>query len=420
MRPATSLFFMLLLAGAAGPPEPAIPHFSNVRDVLIAQPAQQNFFIVDEEIWIHSRPDLGDLRLYDGGSPPAPVQYALSEQRAGVSSEEVVAEILNLGSVSGHTEFDLDTQGLAEYDRIRLHLDARDFVAKASVSGGSAPGNATEVELAPSTLYDFTNEQLGSNSLLKLPTSSFRDLHITLAPGILPQQVKGATIFNLHEQQASWTRFGSCAAPQAKPRKTEIVCEIPARVPLGRILFQVDPAQLNFHRTVSVEDVKGMQIATGEISRVRVNRVGTLVTNEELAVNAVTNTIAQNQDGSSRQLILTIDNGDNPPLTILTAELFSLERRIYFDSQGKTALKLYYGDEKLSAPVYDYARFFQLDASPAQAQLGRGAHNAQYTGRPDDRPWSERHMGILWGAMILAVLALGIVALRGLRVEQPL
>ena len=177
MRLAASLFLLFLVADARRPPEPAIPYFSNVREVHIAQPDRQNFFIVDEELWAHSRPDLGDLRLYDGESP---VQYALSEQRAGTSSEEVEAKILNLGSVSGHTEFDLDTQGLAEYDRIRLRLDAHDFVATASVSGGSAPGKASEVELTPSTLYDFTKEQLGSNSLLKLPPSSFRYLHIRL------------------------------------------------------------------------------------------------------------------------------------------------------------------------------------------------------------------------------------------------
>jgi hypothetical protein len=417
MRLATTLLLLLLAAEAGNPPEPALPYFSNVRDVHIAQPAQQNFFIVDEELWSHSRPDLADLRLYDGESP---VQYALSEQRAGISSEEVAAKILNLGSVSGHTEFDLDTQGLAEYDRIRLHLDARDFVAKASVSGGSAPGKATEVELTPSTLYDFTKEQLGSNSMLKLPPSSFGYLHIQLAPGILPEQVKGATIANRREQQALWTKVGSCGAPQAKQRKTEIACDIPARVPLSRILFQVEAAQVNFRRAVSVENANGMLVATGEISRVRVNRAGTLVTNEELAVNAIGwNMIAPNIDSNSGHLILTIDNGDNPPLAILAAEPLALERRIYFDPQGKTALRMYYGDEKLSAPVYDYARFFHLDASPAEAQLGPGAHNAQYTGRPDDRPWSERHKGIVWGAMILAVLALGVVALRGLHSEQP-
>jgi hypothetical protein len=406
MKLAGALLLILVAAAAPGPPEPSISYFTNVRDVHIAQPDRQNFFLVDEELWTHSRPDLGDLRLYDGETP---VQYAFSEQRAGVSSEEVEAKILNLGSVSGHTEFDLDVGGIAEYDRIRLRLDVHDFVATASVSGGDAPGKAS-VELTPSTLYDFTKEQLGSNSLVKLPTSSFRYLHIRLAPGIRPDQVKGATIYNLREQQAAWTKVGSCAPPQAKKRLTVIACDIPEKVPVNRVLLHVAPAQVNFRRTVSVEDAKGLQVASGDISRVRVNRGGTLVIAEELAINVGT---------SSGRITLTIDNGENPPLSIVGAEPLSLERRIYFDPQGKTALRLYYGDEKLSAPAYDYARFFHLDASPAEAQLAAGAHNAQYAGRPDDRPWSEQHTAILWGAMLLAVLVLAVLALRGLRPQKP-
>jgi hypothetical protein len=406
MKLAASSFLLFLIAAMVSPPEPGIPYFSNVREVHIAQPDRQNYFIVDEELWHSSRPDLGDLRLYDGESP---VQYALSEQRAGVSSEEMPAKILNLGSVSSHTEFDLDTGALAEYDRIHLRLDAHDYVAAASVSGGAAAGKANEVELTSSTLYDFTKEQLGSNSLLKLPASSFSYLHVKLSPGIRPEQVKGAAIYNLREQKAAWTKVGSCAVPEQKQRTTLIRCTVPAQVPLTRILLQIAPEQVNFRRAVSLEDHLGQQIAGGEISRVRMNRGGILVTSEDLAVNV---------DGSPGQLTIVLDDGDNPPLTILAVELLSLERRIYFDPQGKSALRLYYGDGKLAAPVYDYARFFHADVSPAQAQLGPGAHNAQYTGRPDDRPWSERHTAVLWGAMLLAVLALAVLALRGLR-SQP-
>ncbi len=407
MNRAALFLALLLVAGAADPPQPAIAYFSNLRVVRVAQPEGQNFFVVDEEIWSHARADLGDLRLYDGETP---VQYALSEQRAGISSEEVDAKILNLGTVGGHTEFDLDAGSLPEYDRVRLRLDAHDFVATASVSGGAAPGKAAEVVLAPSTLYDFTKEQLGSNSQLKLPRSSFRYLHVRLSPGIRPQQVTGATIYNLHEQLASWTKAGVCSAPQSKQRTTIITCDVPEKVPLSRVLLHVAPAQVNFKRTVSVEDSKGVPIASGEISRVRVNRAGTQVIAEDLAVNV---------SGNSSRLTLVIDNGDNPALDITAAAPLSLERRVYFDPQGKTALSLYYGDEKLSAPVYDYARFFHLEPLPAQAQLGPGAHNAQYTGRPDDRPWSERHTIVLWAAMLLAVLALSFLAVRGLRGEGP-
>ena len=403
MRLVASLSLLFVLLDAPTRPEQAIPYFTNLRDVQVVQADHQNYFVVDEELWNHSRPDLGDLRLYDGDSP---VQYSLSEQRAGISSDEVEAKILNLGTVSGHTEFDLDAAGLAEYDRIRLRIAAHDFVATVSVSGGSAPGKAAEVELTPSTLYDFTKEQLGSNFLLKLPPSSFRFLHIKLSPGIRAQDVKGVTIYNLHEQQASWTKAGSCDAPQQKPRLTTIVCNVAEKAPLSRFAFHVAPAQVNFRRTVSIEDAKGVQIAGGEISRVRVNRGSTLVTAEELSVNAA---------GSSGQITLSIDNGDNPPLPVTAAEPLAFEQRIYFTPQGKTALRLYYGDDKLSAPIYDYARFFHLDPAPVQAQLGPGFHNPQFAGRPDDRPWSERHTVILWTAMLLVVLALAVLAFRGLR-----
>lgn len=398
-----SAFLLLVVAVLPNRPEASISYFTNVRDVQIAEPNKQNFFVVDEALWTHSRPDLGDLRLYDGDTP---VQYALSEQTAGVSSEEVEAKILNLGSVNGHTEFDLDTQGLAEYDRIRLRLEAHDFVATAFVSGGSAPRKGTEVKLPSSTLYDFTKEQLGSSSFLKLPPSSFAYLHIKLSPGIIPQQVKAAAIFNLREQKASWTNAGSCAAPEQEQRLTVITCTFPAKVPVSRVALQVAPNQVNFRRTVTIEDAKGDQLGGGDITRVRVNRAGTLVTNEDLAINFA---------GSSGPIKVSIDNGDNPPLGISSSQLMTLERRIYFDPQGRSAVKLYYGDENLPAPVYDYARFFHAEASLALAQLGPDSHNPRYAGRPDQRPWSERHTVILWTAMLLVVLVLASLAIRGLR-----
>lgn len=401
-----SFFLLLVVFSSPGPAEPAIPFFTNVRDVHVAQSDRQNYFVIDEEVWANARPDLGDLRLYDGDIP---VQYALSEQRAGVSSEEVEAKMLNLGSVAGHAEFDLDTQGVAEYNRIRLRLDAHDFVATASVSGGSAPAASDQTAFPPSTLYDFTKEQLGSNFQLKTPVSSFRYLHVRLTPGIRPQEVKGASIFNLREQQASWTKVGSCAKPDSKSRRTTIVCDTPEKVPISRIALQIAPDQVNFRRVVRVEDAKGIQIFSGEICRVRINRAGTLVTSEQLD--------AKTPIGSSRYTVV-IDNGENPPLTILDAQPLSLERRIYFEPRGHSKLTLYYGDERLSAPVYDYERFFHADIAPSEAQLGPGAHNSQYTGRPDDRPWSERHTSVLWAAMVLAVAALAILAFRGFALEH--
>ena len=408
-----SLFCALALIAALGTPltpEPSISYFTNVRDIRISQAGAQNYFVVDEEIWNRAHPDLADLRIYDGESQ---VQYALSEQRGRTSSQEAAAKILNLGSVGGRTEFDLDmfdgnTGQIGEYDRIRLNLDAKDFVVTASVAGSNELGAKMATQLPPATLYDFTREELGSNPVLKLPPSSFRYLHVKLSAGISPAQVKGASIYNLQETKAVWTGVGSCRAPSQIARTTVISCNASLHVPVDRIRFHVDPKQVNFRRAIVISDASDYYYGTGEITRVRMNRAGTTVVSEEMDVPI--------EDRGSGQLMITVDNGDNPPLAI-SGQLLSIERRLYFETQGKSLLRLYYGDDKLQSPVYDYARFFKADPAAVKAEVGPGSHNPAYRGRPDDRPWSERHKAILWLAMLLAVVVLAGLAIRGLKAK---
>ena len=214
------------------------------------------------------------------------------------------------------------------------------------------------------------------------------------------------TIYNVQEQKASWTKAGACQVPAQQPHSTTISCNLPDKAPLSRFSFSVAPDQVNFRRTVGIEDGQGVQVASGEISRVCINRACTLVIAENLSVSV---------PPMSGKVTLVIDNADNLALTAIAAEPQAFEQRVYFEPQGETALRLYYGDEKLSPPDYDYARFFHLDTSAAQAHLGPGAHNAQYAGRPDDRPWSDRHAMILWIAMLVAVAALGALAFEGFR-----
>ena len=398
---------MIVALGAVLAQGPSISYFTNVRDVRISQSDQQNYFVVDEEIWTHARPDLADLRIYDGESQ---VQYALSEQRGGTSSHEAAAKILNLGSVGGRTEFDLDMGDIGEYDRIRLQLDAKDFVVTASLAGSNQLGAKSATQLPPATLYDFTREELGSNPVLKLPASSFRYLNLKLSAGISPAQVKGAWVYNLQETKAVWTSVGSCGAPSQVARTTVIICDSPVRVPVDRVRFRVDPRQVNFRRAVVLSDASEQRYGDGEITRVRMNRGGATVIAEEMDVSI--------RGQNSSRVKVTVDNGDNPPLSISGVELLSVERRVYFDPQGKSLFKLYYGDSKLGSPVYDYARFFKADPAAARAELGPGTHNEAYRGRPDDRPWSERHKAVLWLAMLLAVIVLAALAIRGLRTES--
>ena len=402
--------------------DPGASYFSRARDISIASPDKTNYVIVDQEILQYARPDLSDLRIFDGYTQ---VPYALSEQPGGIQTAEHEAKILNLGMVAGHAEFDLDLESVTQYNYIRLTLDAKDFLVTARAAGKDvlAAGDH-DVDLGSSTLYDFSRESLGGNSTLKLPTASFRYIHVSLTAGISPKQVQAAAVYSLEEKKAYWTDVGSCGQPkQVQPKEKEkqasklvtaIDCEIPANVRVDRLVFQIAPGQINFRRSVEVTESKqGPQesttfdVASGDISRVQIKRGGSVVNNERLFLPM--------RRPHAEKFTVTVSNGDDPPLAIERVQPQAVEQRVFFEPKGKTSLRLYYGDEKLSAPIYDYAKFFKDDTSDFEAQLGQASANAAFTGRPDDRPWSERHKSVLWLAMILAVVGLGALALRGMK-----
>jgi hypothetical protein len=407
MKSLAPALFCALAFAAVSDPEPNIPYFTRMRDVTIATTGRQNYLVVDGDVWAHARPDLADLRLYDRTNQ---VPYELKSELAGTSSQEAEAKILNLAGRGDHTEFDLDVAPVTEYNRIHLTLDRRDFLVTASAEGRDAlVKGAAAPWPSPSTLFDFSRENLGSNSTITLPTWSFRYIHVRLSPGILPAAVKRATVAHLEEKTALWTDAGTCRAADQQKRTTAITCDVPPKTPVDRIEFDIPPAKANFRRAVSIADEKGVQFAAGSISRIRMNRGGTAVDSEDLAVSVFSN--------HAGNFTIAVDNGDDPPLTFNAIRPQSLQRRIYFEPQGRANLKLYYGDEKLAAPVYDYAKFFREDAGASQAQLGTDTQNPAFTGRADDRPWSERHKAVLWLAMLAAVAVLTLLAVRGLRAD---
>lgn len=400
------LLLLCALAPAANP-EPQIQYFRHVRDVTSTTPDRQNYVIVDSVIWAHARPDLADLRLYGGAGQ---VPYQLTSQSASTSAQEGEAKILNLAQHGDHTEFDLDVSPATEYNRIRMTIDRKDFLVTASVAGRDAlaSGSATPWP-SPSTLFDFSQEKLGSNSVISLPHWTFRFVHVRLSAGVLAREVKQAMVAYTHEKKASWTDAGVCHSQGESKHTTVVACDVPAAMPIDRIRFEVPADRVNFRRPVSVVNDKGMQMAVGSISRIRMNRGGTTAVSEDLSVSVY--------GDHTRSLTITIDNGDDPPLPITKVQPQSVERRLYFEPQGKTSLKLYYGDDQLAAPVYDYAKLFREEENAALAQLGAEAMNSAYSNRPDERPWSERHKAVLWAALLLAVAVLGSLAFRGLMTE---
>jgi Protein of unknown function (DUF3999) len=396
---AASVFLLTLLF--ADSREARLAYFTHVREIENVQPERQNYFDVDDEMWAHARADLGDMRLY---AAEKEIPYRLAVEHASSGHREAEAKILQLGRVGENTSFIIEAPGSEEYNRVDLRLDTKNFVARANVEGMDDLHDRRPTRIGPYTLYDFTHEGLGSSFTLKLPASRFRYLRIVLSKDVPPADVKAAVLRFQQEKKAGYTVIGASPKIEQKDKETVITWSASEKVPLDRIQFEVD--QMNFLRSVRVQDADGHWVGSGEISRVNMVRSGKLVESSCLTI--------ETGGTRSRSFTVTIANGDDPPLRVSVTPQF-VTRRVYFDPRAERSVRLYYGDEKLSSPSYEYAKLGEVETNPARAQLARGTNNAAYTGRPDDRPWSERHPALLWVVMVVAVAALGTVALRGLR-----
>jgi hypothetical protein len=398
-----SLGLLALLLGATAHPS----YFKYERQLAATDSAGQHYVVVDETIWRHARPDLGDLRFYSAETE-IPYRMEIERGRAEVVQQNV--QLLQLGTLRGKTQFLLDMSGVPRYNRVRLKLATRNFVAHARVEGQDDAHGKHWAVLGTTTLYDLSNEKLGHSTTLQIPLTAYRYLRVTIDGPVKPSDVESATAGIISEQKATWQDLSSKPKETQEGKNTVFTFLIPKNAPVDRVNFSVDQAQQGFDRTVEIRDDKGQYIGSGELSRIHLRRNGQKIDVERTYVN-----LPGTNEGTLRAII---HNGDDVPLKISDARLQQYERRIYFDSPAGAQFRLYYGDEKLSVPVYDYAKLFRKDAGASRVQMGAEEANAGYTGRPDDRPWSERHSAVLWVAIVAAVIILGGIALRSMKPEK--
>lgn len=422
------LLALLLWQTAAAPrvsiaPSTDVRQYSRYeRSITPEGGARQTCVVLDAQIFPHAAASLKDLRLYQGNHE-IPYAITLSEP---AQLDSVAARVLNPGMQGHRVVFDLQMPN-RPYTDVTLDLAGKNFLATAVVTGKNAPGAGEGTSLGEFTLFDLTAQHLSRSTTLHLQESSFPYLHVVLTAAPAPgsrqfvasqRMVKGATVPPSREAQSLYTVAEQTTAVKQRGRDSVAEFTLPERVPVERVSFAVDPEfKGNFSRDVRVSDrprgtpKSAAETIDGTIFRVHLNQTGRDIRQQQLSVPA---TLGANMQGPA-SVEVAIGNGDDAPLPIAAVRLEMRQRKLCFAAPAAGALTLFYGDEGLAAPQYDYARLFSATAPSASAQLGPEQRNPAYRSRPDTRPLAERYPDLLWIALLAVICVLAVVALRSAR-----
>jgi hypothetical protein len=406
-----------VIAAAAAVPE--IGYFRFERPIVNAPATGQTCVVLDPQIFSHAGPGLADLRLYrDGSETP----YAIHRAVPVAAAAKPIA-VLNLGRRGAQTVFDAPMPE-GKFADVELNLDAQNFIATAVVSGSQDEGASDATRLGSYTIFDLTSQRLGRSTILHLPESDFRYLHFAIAGPLKPDSMNGLTVERVADGKPKYVTVAESNHEVQQGRSSIFEFNVPAHVPVDRIVFAPGAEPVNFSRDVSVTISPVVQHAAsdsepsapvpsgyGNLLRVHSVQDGHHIEEEHLAIDAPGTEL-----DSSAAWKVSIDNGDDPPIELQSVSLRMVERDLCFDAVAGQGYALYYGDAALNPPRYDYARLFVYQGSSAAvASLGAEVSNAAFRPRPDQRPFTERHPVLLWIALLVVIVVLGIVALRSMR-----
>src|SRR5262249_29842339 len=123
----------------------------------------------------------------------------------------------------------------------------------------------------------------------------------------------------------------------------------------------------------------------------------------------------------NRLLRVDVINGNDQPLHNPQLKLLAVPRTLVFNPQPSVGYRLLSGNDRAASPQYDLSRYLEASTNagkPEYASLTLGDEEVTANYR-DPRPFSEQHPEVLWIALGIAVMLIGITAVRTLRTPTP-
>jgi hypothetical protein len=378
------------------------PSASDVANAAAAQ------FTVPWELFSHCAPGCMDLRLIDQSG--AEIPFLLNTQSSPrPANSERNARILENSFVAGqYTQVVGDLGSESDFDRVTVQTSRSDFLVWTEVAL-SDDGRTWRTVEPHAPIARFRSRSIEGTQTLSIHAlgSRYIRLRISNPPEKFP--VNGLLVSRAEEPSASRSEVHFNFAESASAQPVESVFEASLaspNQPHSEVRLQTDTAE--FYRGIRVAGSKDGQewsyFGSGFVYRYKQgDKIRELLAVEYPEVSGY------------RRIRVEVINGDDQPLRNVTLRCAALARTIALRYTPGTRYRLLYGNDKAGHGQYDLANYFHVSAE-AQPILTLSVGPEEITGNyRDPRPFTERHPGLLWVALGIAILLVGLTAVKTLR-----
>jgi hypothetical protein len=401
-----------VVAGLAVPLAGQVPEawrqwrYASVIEAGDVAQARLTSVVVPAEVTARAQSDWDDLRVIDEAGREVP--FVLHARFGGKRIERRDARVLEPSFVPGkYAQVIVDAgPGGVIHNSIRLRIDApEDLITWVEVAVSDEASEWRVVrERAP--LFSLKQEQRGERMDVSYAASRARYLRARVLEDPARYKLMGAEIalelVRPRERVAVELPF----VKVERDSRRSIWQSPPGAVPRSVSEIRFETAKQGFVRPVTVEastDGKHWtQAGAGDISRTTEGGR----TQESLSVM-----FPERQASEWR---VSVFDGNDAPLADLAPSALATPRRVVFRQEPGRRYTLLYGHSRIGAPQYDLARVTdeaELDRA-AEARLGPMVTNEAYD---DPAPWTERNPFVIWAALAVAVVVLGVLAVKALR-----
>jgi len=362
------------------------------------------------DLFAHCNTGCTDLRVVDAEAREVP--YELKTDRALTHSEAYDARILENSFAAGkYTQVVGDLGRDAPfYDRVHVETTQPDFIVWAEVALSDDAKTWRIVE-ARAPIARFRKRSVDGTQTIPFQGLNSRYIRIRIFEADQQFSVTGLTVRREESHPAALAEVPSAFQLANSDDTTETAWTTnfaSSRIPVSRLKFGIDTEE--FYRAVRVSGSEDGKLwnyrGSGVIYRYRQGAS----TRESLVIDFP-------EWPQTEILRVEVINGNDQPLRNARLSLFAVPRRLVFRPQANANYRLLYGSDRAGEPQYDLSHY--LDAQKPvyfEFSLGPEEVTANYQ---DPRPFSERHPSVLWIALGIAIVLIGLTALKTLRAPSP-